>query len=100
LVLSLDTGDRRERRLGGGRPRPLLKRSRRGARGSNGGGPGLGSRHVAEGMGRGPGPTGGRPRPAAGGCAGGRRASARGRGGIGAPMGGTPAQCRSVVKTG
>jgi uncharacterized protein YbjT (DUF2867 family) len=33
-------------------------------RGSSGGGPGLGSRHAAEGMGRGPGSTGGRRWPA------------------------------------
>jgi hypothetical protein len=42
----------------------------------------------------------GRQRPEPGGRTGGQHASARGRGGIGAPTGGTPAQCRSVVKTG
>jgi hypothetical protein len=68
-------------------------------KGSSSGGPGLGSRNAAEGMGRGPRPdrwaAGSDPLPA-----GGWRASAWGRAGIGAPMGGTPAQCRPVVKTG
>jgi hypothetical protein len=69
-------------------------------RGRSGGGPVLGSCHAAEGMGRGPSLTGGRRWLAAGGRAGGWRASAQGRGGIGAPKGGTLAQCRLVLKTG
>jgi hypothetical protein len=56
----------RKRRRDGGRPRPLLKRSRQ--RGAVVGGPILGSRHETEGMGRGLGPTGGRRWPVATHC--------------------------------
>jgi hypothetical protein len=101
LVLGLGTGDERERRHGGGRPRPLLKRSRRGEATVGVLAWGLATRR--RGWGGAPARPvggGGRQRPAAGGRAGGRRASTRGREGLGALMGGTPAQCRSVVKTG
>jgi hypothetical protein len=91
LVLGLGTGDRRERRRGGGRPRPLLNRSRQGE--ATVGLLAWGRATRRRGWGGAPArPVGGGgwQRPAADGHAGGRCASARGRGGIGGTDGWDP----------